>query len=487
MIWLLCCLLVVALQSCTCLRLNPHVINPADNPVIQRHSVKPPVSLFSTTRFCGYRGLGSWSDLEKYASTGLGDIVWPTYEIFLQSNATMVLQDLKRRGLALVDVWDYVPGDTDVCGPLNGNVCEYHIDPTIHSYVLSVMGDSFTGMDNGEQDGRYIGGYASQMQWPVSSSSVDQYLHLAEHFQRMTDDLGGVMAGLNSLYFPHYFSQTGLYTMAGAETAQGLPNAQLFYSFLRGAGKQYGVMTFGQASVYNRWGYKQCNATACTTSGSSLALLARLMVNQLLMGQAWYGFESALLDSNWNITPLGKISLAGKALVQSVSFGTFLVSTGVVMDFFGGFVPPRHLYTDNVFRRWGNKQYRPTDHFIDNVFRMFYPTYADSSFFHNERGFQSPTPYGDSLDALLSDAPQWLLNMYPVLIATGPFTAPIETVDKLLHAAAQGSTVVISIHDITNEEVITHLTGCSLGYVTTYPANTTIQMKQPVTRTVVEP
>ena len=40
--------------------------------------------------------------------------------------------------------------------------------------------------------------------------------------------------------------------MLGAETAQGLPNDQLFYAFLRGAAKQYGLLIWGDASIGNR-------------------------------------------------------------------------------------------------------------------------------------------------------------------------------------------------------------------------------------------
>ena len=39
------------------------------------------------------------------------------------------------------------------------------------------------------------------------------------------------------------FAKTGFYTALGAETAQGLPNAQIFYSFLRGAGQSPGPKT----------------------------------------------------------------------------------------------------------------------------------------------------------------------------------------------------------------------------------------------------
>ena len=62
------------------------------------------------------------------------------------------------------------------------------------------------------------------------------------------------MAALLGLNFGHYFLKEGLYTYIGAETGQKLPNTQIYYSFIRGAGKQYGVPWFGNVSVFNRWG-----------------------------------------------------------------------------------------------------------------------------------------------------------------------------------------------------------------------------------------
>ena len=49
-------------------------------------------------------------------------------------------------------------------------------------------------------------------------------------------------------------------------------------------------------------------------------------------------------------------------------------------------------------------QHSPFPLFLTRALQ-FYPGYADSSYFHNERGFQSPTPHGDTVDVLLSDAP----------------------------------------------------------------------------------
>ena len=89
----------------------------------------------------------------------------------------------------------------------------------------------------GEQDGRYVGGYASQLT-PAPAGRFEQYMNLQRHFERMCDDLGNKMCTLLSLNFGHHFLKEGVYTLIGAETAQGLPNAQVYYSFIRGAGKQ---------------------------------------------------------------------------------------------------------------------------------------------------------------------------------------------------------------------------------------------------------
>jgi len=125
-----------------------------------------------------------------------------------------------RYNLTLVDISNYVPGDTDQCNPTpSAGVCEYHLPPSTYELLSNVLGDQFVGMDNGEQDGRYIGRYAAQASVP-GTSRREGMLAFLRHFKRMTDDLGPKMMSLNSLYFPHYFARSGLYTGLAAETAQ---------------------------------------------------------------------------------------------------------------------------------------------------------------------------------------------------------------------------------------------------------------------------
>jgi len=192
-------------------------------------------------------------------------------------------EEIKRRDLYLFDIWGYVPGS----GP--GGYWQQFTPPAEALKMLeTTLGERWLGTDIGEQDGRYIGGYANQMT-PASGRRFEQYLNFQRFFERMGDDLGHRHATLVSLNFGHYLLKEGTFTLIGAETAQALPNNQVYYAFIRGAGKQYGVPWFGNASVYNRWGYKTYGSSGGSggdthgpTKGTSLRLMKRLLYNHIL-------------------------------------------------------------------------------------------------------------------------------------------------------------------------------------------------------------
>ncbi|MCX5759372.1 MAG: hypothetical protein NTU83_12870, partial [Candidatus Hydrogenedentes bacterium] len=310
----------------------------------------------------------------------------------------------------------------------------------------STLGDRWLGMDVGEQDGRYIGGYASQMAG-ISKDRVAQYLHFQRHFERMGDDLGNRLSTLVSLNFGHYLLKEGLYTTIGAETAQALPNSQVYYAFIRGAGKQYGVPWFGNASVFNRWGYKAYGAPGpdhSPTKGSSLNLLKRLMYSHILYNCVFVGFESSWFDGD-ALSPVGRVQQAAQEWVRANGQpGTMMTPVALLMDFFAGWTFPRHLYTGQVYRVWGNVPYGPGDYLTDGVLDMLYPGYQDSSYFLDESGFLSPTPYGDGADCLLSDAPGWLLERYPLVVVAGELAGGAEVADKLASYVQRGGHLVVT-------------------------------------------
>ena len=135
----------------------PHISLPHENPAQQRAWTKvSPALLDGPPRFAGYRGAIDGTALDAYNRSDLGNVVWPQYPVMYNLNET--IDELVRRPwLWLSDISNYVPGDTNVCHPTPPiGVCEYHAPRATVELLQQKLGDRFTGMDNGEQDGRYM-------------------------------------------------------------------------------------------------------------------------------------------------------------------------------------------------------------------------------------------------------------------------------------------------------------------------------------------
>ena len=436
------------------IRIYSYPMDPRLHPDDNRRTVKPPDSRVfdNQIQFMALRSLdGDYRSLmDKYTvKYGLGNILWPSYPVIFRKDLPEVVQEIRKRKLYLFDLWGYVPGS----GP-GGYWQQFVVPNGVLSLFEQQLGDRWLGMDNGEQDGRYVGGYASQMS-PVGAGREMQYLNFQNHFQGLADRLGNRLATLVSLNFGHYFLKEGVYTLIGAETAQGLPNTQIYYSFIRGAGKQYGVPWFGNASVWNRWGWKNYEGISDynggNLEGTSLSLLKRLIYCHIMYNCVAVGFESSFLDKKGELSPIGRIQQSAIQWVKkNGNPGILLTPVAVMIDFFAGWTFPRHLYTDHIFRAWGNLPYEEGDYFTDGILDMFYPGYRDASYFHDETGFITPTPYGDAVDCILSDCPLWLLENYPVLIIGEKLSGGYEIKHKLEKYVQNGGHLIITSGNLEN-------------------------------------
>jgi hypothetical protein len=437
-------------------RVYTHLLEPREHPDDARRFVKPPnwETFGNQTQFAALRGFGVEKDMitgyaeeiEKYTKTyDLGRVVWPSYPIVFAKNIGDLADEIKKRDLFLFDIWGYVPGS----GP-GDYWMQYKVPVEALATLESTLGDHWLGMDVGEQDGRYIGGYADQA-FPVSANRFDQYLNFQRHFERMGDDLGHKLSTLVSLNYGHYFLKEGTYSTIGAETAQALPNNQVYYAFIRGAGKQYGVPWFGNASVFNRWGYKNYDAEGAdhsATKGTSLNLLKRLMYTHILYNSVFAGFESGWFAKG-ELSPIGRIQQSAQKWVrENGNPGVMQTPAALLFDFNAGWTFPRHLYSQHTYRVWGSMPYGPGDYLADHVLDMLYPGYEDASYFHNEAGFMTPTPYGDSADCLLTDAPSWVLQRYPLILVTSELSGGAELRDKLAAYVNGGGILVITAGNV---------------------------------------
>ena len=453
------------------IRLYNHPMNPRQHPDDQRRAVKPPdAALFgSQVQFITLR----WFDddfiktLDKHTvKYDLGNIIWPLYAFLYRDDLPEIVKEIKNRNLFLYDIWGYIPGSgPGTAGQKNelGNVFtdplywqQYIVPQSTLSFLEKELGNRWLGMDNGEQDGRYVSGFANQM-IPVRAGREQQYLNFQNHFQGLCNRLGNKMATLVSLNYGHYFLKEGVYTLIGAETAQALPNTQVYYSFIRGAGKQYGVPWFGNASVWNRWGVKNYEGETSIdgkmgeTEGTSLSLLKRLIYNHIMYNCVAVGFEHGYFNQKGKLSPIGEIQQsANRWIKKHGSPGTMYTPVAIMTDFFSGWTFPRHLYTNNIFRVWGNLPYGEGDYLTDGILNMLYPGYRDASYFHDESGFISPTPYGDIADCILSDAPLWLLKQYPVLVIGGKLAGGHEIKDKLEEYVRSGGRLVVTAGILEN-------------------------------------
>jgi hypothetical protein len=435
-------------------RVYAHLLDPREHPDYTRRHVRPPTwdTFEGRTHLAALRGfkiedsriVDYVEKIEKYTQKSeLGDVLWPICTILYTENLGDLLDEMKRRKLFLFDV--FFSGFAINPGP--GPVWQaLEPPPGVFGLLEEKLGARWLGMDNGEQDGRYIGGFASRF-YPSSADRLEQHLNFQRHFERHTDTLGNKMATLVSLNYGHYYLKEGIYTLIGAETAQGLPNGQVYYVFIRGAGKQYGVPWFGNASVYNRWGWKTYSPLVSResgpTKGSSLSLLKRLMYSQILYNSVlvcfencWFYFKqdpanaAAEIEGD-ELSPIGQIQrAAGRWIREAGRPGAMLTPIALMVDFFAGWTFPRHCYSSDLYRVWGNLPFKPGDYLTDGVLDMLYPGYQDSSYFHDESGFVTATPYGDAADCLLSDAPGWLLARYPVLVVAGGLEGGAEIRDK---------------------------------------------------------
>lgn len=387
----------------------------------------------------------------------LGRVIWPHFFLYKAENLEELVVEIKRRDLFLFDIWGFVPGmvptETQGFG---------HLVPTAEQLALfhRELGDHFLGIDNGEQDGRYISSYASQM-CPAPLDHRAQLMNFHRHFRHMSDELGNHLSALISLTAAHYFIKEGDTVLVGAETAQALPNSQVYYSFIRGAGKQYGVHWFGNASCFNRWGYKRYDVDTGAgqindwegnfgpEKGASLALLKRLMWSHIMYDSVLAGFELGYFcgdEPDAKLSPIGQVQVDAQRIVKERGrAGVHLAPLALMLDFYAGWVPARHLYSRKAYQCWGNMPFGPGDYLTHSVFNVLYPGYENSSYYHDERGFLSPTPYGDIADVMLSDAPAWTMAQYQtVIIATELQSRLAEVAHNLREYARQGGSVVLT-------------------------------------------
>jgi hypothetical protein len=435
---------------------------PEEHPLFAT-TVPPPVTrktLGYGLHMTGARGIHPEILDEYHKDYQFGDVCWPNigscpqrnnfkqqqeYQQALKTFEQQLLE-VRRRGLFLFDIWGYVPYDARYPAT---------IAPEHHAILMRVFGDRFLGYDDGEQDGRYIGSYAGKGMHVNRKEGWDDFVHWDEHVCR---DGMNYMNATGSLNFSHYYGQRNC-RMLGLETAQGLPSDTLMFAFLRGAARQYGRLTYQATSIWNRFGYNMYHERKTTgakgygygpNKGCSLSLHRRLFFAGYLGGQSIFGTEAAQFTADRTasgareLSPLGRQHLKlGAWAARHPDRGVLYTPVAFMLDFYNGWNMPRHLYRPDKYKIWGKFPYEKGDYLIDAMFRMVWPGYEDGSYLRNERGFLTPTPYGDAFDVLTNRCHPQVLRQYAAVMLLGDVELTAETAARLAAYVRGGGDLIV--------------------------------------------
>ncbi len=430
---------------------------------------------FHTT---GARGIDAptLDDFHRYYD--FGDVCWPhiglcplrsrypdaaAYQAAL-ADMERKLNAVRDRGLYLFDIWGYVPDNAEY---------PWKAGPEHRAVLQRVFGDRFLGFDNGEQDGRYIGSYADRGTFTDRQGGWRDFVAWD---QRVCADNADYMNATGSLNYSHYYGERGA-RMLGLETAQGLPSDTLMFAFLRGAGKQYGRLTYQATSVWNRFGWQVFGRRhteggngygSGPNKGCSLSLHKRLFLTGYLAGHSICGTETSqftgdrLENGAPELSPLGAQHLAlAKWTREHPDRGQQYTPIAFMLDFANGWNMPRHLYRGDKYKVWGKLPYAKGDHLIDNVFRMVWPGYEDASYLRGERGFLTPTPFGDSFDVITNRCHPDILRQYTAIMLLGDVEMTPELVANLTAFVEAGGDLLVDAARAA--KLPAALTGVTLG------------------------
>lgn len=410
------------------------------------------------------------STFERYISKNdIGKCFWLNWKTLTVENLKELIDEIAKRDCWLYGFWGFVPGEQ--ADAKSNPWGEFEISDELNQYISEKLGDRFLGYEAGEQDGRYIASYACRRAAaPNGNARKVQYAEFRKFMQRIEKNFHYHITVLGSLPYHHYCAASNSVSFLGCASAQAFPNSQMWYGFIRGASKQYGLLCFGDVSVWNRWGYKtykSANELPDTEKevgaeyGTSLSLIKRLiytqyMYNCVLLGieQSWFyddDIENYIENKqkkggqkDSELSPIGQLQQSVNRYVKKYGKpGVMYTPFAVVADRFSGWVPPRTLFSQNLYQVWGNLPYKDGDYQLHLLFSMLYPGYENSGFFHNETGFLTPTPYGEITDVLLSDAPAEILCRYKALLITNGTELDYEFFCKLKSYVSAGGHIII--------------------------------------------
>lgn len=371
------------------------------------------------------------------------------------------VRNIKASG-KMFDLWATFKGDrrADFRGYV---ISECQMPKEEYEFMVQEVGDLFLGWEIGEWDGLYARDVVQH--WADDekpTSRKEGHATFMRYIRNLHEMLYSDTNALCGMPYAHYFNELPV-RMVGAETAQGLLNAQLYISSLRGACRQYGMHFKLISSIFDRWGHTDFVSSLDPNhpqkhgqrvgpyEGHTLGLLQALWITGYLAGAAIIGLEGAFYTGEV-VAGRRQLSPMGKAMHELTRWsrdphprGEPIRPLAFMLDYHAGWAPPRHYYSSTAeCVVWHGVPYGPSDYAMDRAYDCFYPGYIDSGFYRDERGFITPTPCGDVADILLTDAALQDMQAYPVIWLLTDESPTADLLDRMRAYAVSGGHLILS-------------------------------------------
>jgi hypothetical protein len=142
----------------------------------------------------------------------VADCVWPGYNAIFSPNFPVLAAFLRNRSIPAVDLGGFVPGGAQDFDVHRGVPSQSFLEQgrSILNPPSDPTGALLMGLDMGEQDVRYLWGYASHAELCGPADRVAQYLSFRDYSWAIEWQSGSTMASLqSSTYSSHYWHKTG--------------------------------------------------------------------------------------------------------------------------------------------------------------------------------------------------------------------------------------------------------------------------------------
>ena len=352
--------------------------------------------------------------------------------------------------------------------------------------LYKIWGSRYLGMHFGESDMSYLNLSHGHV-FPFSRTRIGQTADFLDHYQWYGQQTG------NRILSHHNGS---LWQYAGSDAATALLGAQCFYrnsinprvhyAFIRGMGKQYGLLWQGSHSGNPFWlteKHKRHLEKKILAAGASLepnapfekynlrepagrerriyfhkvsdaessvSLMRRFLYTMYMWNGVFMGWETGALKRGYNEAPV--LSPTGYMFNQFLKFqdkygtpGVMQTPIALLVDYHCGWRAPEVKREAVTFRVWTKLPYRAGDHLLLNLFNMLYPGHTNNSLHNSQRYFLPDTPYGDAADVLTHDVRPEVLKRYGVVVAANDLASdPLYTADKVEDYVRGGGQFVVT-------------------------------------------